>query len=184
GGPAEAADDVHQRRLARPRLAHNGHELAGADLQRDVIEGPDLGGAVTVALADAVERQQGRRRLRFELRHRRSPKMPGRRWPPPARPPPLPCPGVPTMTWSPAARPDRTWADVRSLRPIFTVRRRGPSLVRTRTSYSSVLPARGWPSAATGTSGTPFASPRTKNTCAVMLVISTWSSFLTSMSTL
>src|SRR5262249_4323183 len=143
--PVEAADDVHQRRLARPGLAHDGHELAGTDLQRDIVERPDLGGAVVVALADAVERQQGRRRFRLELGHRRSPKMPGRRWPPPARPAPPSCAGVPTMTWSPTARPESTWAEVRSLRPTFTVRRRGPSLVRTRTSYSSVLPARGWP---------------------------------------
>src|SRR5262249_14423491 len=36
--PIEQAEHVHERRLARARRAHDGHELAALDPQRDAVE--------------------------------------------------------------------------------------------------------------------------------------------------
>ena len=38
GRAVEAADDVHQRRLAGAGRSHDGHELAGVDAQVDAVE--------------------------------------------------------------------------------------------------------------------------------------------------
>ena len=37
--PIQAAEDVHERRLARARRPDDGHELAGGDVERDAAEG-------------------------------------------------------------------------------------------------------------------------------------------------
>ena len=47
----EAAEDVHERRLARARRPGDGDELVLLDAQRDVAQGDDLGGAGAVDLA-------------------------------------------------------------------------------------------------------------------------------------
>jgi hypothetical protein len=38
GRPVEAAEDVHQRALARARRAHDGDEFAGLDRERDAVQ--------------------------------------------------------------------------------------------------------------------------------------------------
>ena len=43
-GQVQAAEDVHQRALAAPGAAHDGHEVPARDLQRHVAQGPHLGG--------------------------------------------------------------------------------------------------------------------------------------------
>src|SRR5205823_3374645 len=49
----EAADDVHQRGLARARWPGDGHELPGLDLEEDVPQGDDFERAGPIDLADA-----------------------------------------------------------------------------------------------------------------------------------
>ena len=55
GRPVEAADDVHQRRLARAGRAHDGHELAARDRQADPLERGDLDLAHVVDLGQVVD---------------------------------------------------------------------------------------------------------------------------------
>ena len=50
GEGVEPGDAVHQRRLARARRAHDGGELAGVEVDGDVVEGGHRGVAVAVAL--------------------------------------------------------------------------------------------------------------------------------------
>ena len=61
GRVVQAAEDVHHRRLARPRVPHDRDHLALVDGQRDVIEGAHLDGAGAVDLRDAVEFEHGHR---------------------------------------------------------------------------------------------------------------------------
>src|SRR3954453_9370770 len=53
GGDVEAGEDVHQGGLARPRRAHDGHELAGGNIDVDAPERLDGGLARAVAADDA-----------------------------------------------------------------------------------------------------------------------------------
>ena len=55
GRGVEAADDVHQRRLARARRAGDGDELALVDLEGDTAHGLEGDRSAGVALADAVQ---------------------------------------------------------------------------------------------------------------------------------
>jgi len=52
GRGIEAADDVHERRFARARGAHDGHVFVGVDLEVDAVQGMDL---LRSHLIDAVE---------------------------------------------------------------------------------------------------------------------------------
>jgi hypothetical protein len=63
GRPIEEADEVHHRRLPGAGGAHHRDVLAGGDVERDVVERPQLGVAGHVHAADAVERHD--RRLPF-----------------------------------------------------------------------------------------------------------------------
>ena len=58
GRAIEAAEDVHQRRLARARGAHDGDELAPLDDERHVVERVHLDVAEPVDLADVVEQDE------------------------------------------------------------------------------------------------------------------------------
>lgn len=61
----EVAEELGQRRLARPVLTDEGHDLAGADLEEHVVEGHPVGAGI--GEADVVDGQGGealgRRRL-------------------------------------------------------------------------------------------------------------------------
>ncbi len=59
--PVEAAENVHQGRLARPGLADNRDELAGMHLNRDTIERVHGCLARAINPLDLLEFQQGRR---------------------------------------------------------------------------------------------------------------------------
>ena len=63
GRAVEAGEQVHQRRLAGARRAHDGGELAGGDVQRDAAQGVDGGLALAVAAGDGAG-GDGRRRRR------------------------------------------------------------------------------------------------------------------------
>ena len=52
GRAVEAGEQVHQRRLAGARRAHDGRELAGGHLERDAAQGVDGGLAVAVAAGE------------------------------------------------------------------------------------------------------------------------------------
>ena len=58
GGHVQAADDVHAGGLARARLAHDGHELAGFDPHGDMVQRLDDGVAHVIVLAHLVEFDQ------------------------------------------------------------------------------------------------------------------------------
>ena len=57
GGYVEAADDVHQRRLARAGGAHDRDEVAPLDDERDAAEGVHLDVAHHVGLDDPSQRR-------------------------------------------------------------------------------------------------------------------------------
>ncbi len=65
-GAIQAREDLGQRRLSRAVLTHEGHDLAGADLQRDAVER----GAIRfgVRKADVVDSQHPERGRRTPLR--------------------------------------------------------------------------------------------------------------------
>ena len=66
-GDVETAEDVHERRLARPRGAHDRHELALVDVEVDTAEGVhDVVLAHAVRLGDTAELDD----RRTELLHR------------------------------------------------------------------------------------------------------------------
>src|SRR5262249_21644203 len=58
GGRVEAAEEVHQRRLATARGAHDGEVLAAVDVEVDAVEGVDLLGAHLVHLAHVAQLDQ------------------------------------------------------------------------------------------------------------------------------
>ena len=65
GGRVEAGEDVHERRLAGARRAHDGGQAALGDVDRDAAQGVDGGVAVAVAadeVAGADDGGSGRRR--------------------------------------------------------------------------------------------------------------------------
>jgi hypothetical protein len=49
-GPVEPAEELQQRALARTRRAHQGHEFAAPDFQRDTLESIDASVAEPVSL--------------------------------------------------------------------------------------------------------------------------------------
>ena len=53
GEVVEPGEGVHQRRLAGPRRAHDGGEVAGGELDVDAVEGPDGALALAVDLGGA-----------------------------------------------------------------------------------------------------------------------------------
>ena len=55
----EAGEDVHQRRLAGARRAHDGGELAAAQVDVGAAQGVDGGVALAVALGDAARGDDG-----------------------------------------------------------------------------------------------------------------------------
>ncbi len=61
-GRFDAGGDPQQRRLARGALAEDRDQLAGIDLERDVVEHDDLVASSPMALGDALEREQRHRR--------------------------------------------------------------------------------------------------------------------------
>ena len=61
GRAVEAGEQVHERRLAGARRAHDGGELAGGDLEGDAAQGVDGGLALAVATGDARRCDSGRR---------------------------------------------------------------------------------------------------------------------------
>src|SRR3989449_504664 len=109
----QAADDVHQRRLARAGRPEHGDELPGLDRHVDVAECHHLQAAHLVHPADVLEMDE-----RFG--HGCVP-PPGRKLrPPPAPPPPtgkapMPPPPVVVVFWRAVAVPVTTWSP--SLRP-------------------------------------------------------------------
>ena len=54
GRPVKPAEELEESRLARPRRAHQGDELALVDLQGDAAQGIDRRGAEAVALGEIV----------------------------------------------------------------------------------------------------------------------------------
>ena len=70
-GRLDAADDVHQRGLARAAGPQHHHELAALDLERGVLEGVDRQLALAEGLVDVVEADD-------RLGRRPSPARPGR----------------------------------------------------------------------------------------------------------
>ena len=54
GGPIERAQDVHERRLARPRRPHDREVLAVRDLEREVVERVQVLVAAPVDLVQVV----------------------------------------------------------------------------------------------------------------------------------
>src|SRR5688500_10572246 len=162
-GPVEAAEDVHERGLARARGAHDGDELAGADVEVDAVQHLDLELAVLERLRNP-----------FQLDHRRGPIF-GMRAAEAAR---APCGArSPVSTRSPGSRPASTCAMTRLRVPICTLRSSiAPSSCTTRTMFLL--------RAFKGTSTASFASATTKNTCAVICVMSAPSALGTSNSPL
>src|SRR6185312_13017523 len=61
-GRFDAGCDPQQRALAGGALAEDRHQLAGLDVERDVVEHDDLVAPAPVALADPLEREQRHRR--------------------------------------------------------------------------------------------------------------------------
>ena len=59
GGLVEAGEDVHERRLARARRAHDGGQPAASDVERDAAQGVDGGVALAVAAHDVASRDDG-----------------------------------------------------------------------------------------------------------------------------
>src|SRR5579884_97137 len=104
-GLVEAADGVHQRRLARARGAHDRDEFAAADADRHAAQGMHFDVAESVDLRDVADQDNRWRRLAVQLRLLYRMIMP----------PPKPPPGPPAVgarvcvvgmtTWSPSARP-------------------------------------------------------------------------------
>src|SRR6185295_11719414 len=74
--PVHAADDVHERRLARARRAHDRHHLAALDEQRDALQHVEVHLAHLVDLVEVLDPDDG-------VAHYLMP-----RWPPPPPPPP------------------------------------------------------------------------------------------------
>ena len=60
GGLVEPGEDVHQRRLARARRAHDGGQAAGGDVDRDAAQGVDGRVALAVAADDVAGGDDGR----------------------------------------------------------------------------------------------------------------------------
>jgi len=99
GRPVEAADDVHEGRLAGAGRAHDAEELTRADAQIDTPQGRHRKAGFPVEFADPRELEQGLHR------------------PPPDSLPGLCCPGgakrllfvarLPVTTVSPSLRPER-----------------------------------------------------------------------------
>src|SRR5206468_13120856 len=54
----EAAEDVHGRRFARARCAHDCHEIACLDVEVDPLERLERGGSVAKTFGDAAQRDQ------------------------------------------------------------------------------------------------------------------------------
>ena len=133
-GPVEAADDVHQGRLARPRRADNGEELAAFDDEVEAVERPDVDPSRLVDPTHALEPDEriDHGAVPPPLPPRFVPPLPPPRWkPPPApgrpRPPPVPvvvvwAAVVPITTVSPAWRPLLISACVEVTRPTVTSR--------------------------------------------------------------
>src|SRR5207245_1672227 len=59
GRQVEASDDVHQSALARPRAAHDGHELAGVDRERDALQRVHGDAARVIRLRDVDQVDHG-----------------------------------------------------------------------------------------------------------------------------
>jgi hypothetical protein len=83
GGPVEAADDIHQRGFARTARAHDGHELAGLNRQRDAAHGVNLHFAGLIDLANVLEGNDSVGLHAVERVLNQNRRMP--RWPPPPK---------------------------------------------------------------------------------------------------
>ena len=59
GGPLEAGHDPEQRGLATATLSHDGHEIAGVDVEADVVEGGMPTARALEGHADAVHGEDG-----------------------------------------------------------------------------------------------------------------------------
>ena len=59
GGLVEAGEDVHERRLARARGAHDGGQPTTSDVERHAAQGVDGGVALAVAAHDVARRDHG-----------------------------------------------------------------------------------------------------------------------------
>src|SRR5690606_39558002 len=169
----EAAEHVHQGRLARARRAHDRDELAALDAKRHAAQRMDREFAGAVGPPDVLELDQGRRLGRAGPDHARPPRRSAA------------CAGGhgPTTTRSPASSPLSTWAEMRSRTP--TVTGRCSTLPPGPTTWTRLAPSsRTGPSAAIGTSSASSARSSTKNTWAVIWLISTRSGLGTSNSAL
>src|SRR5215472_17487804 len=140
-GQVQAAEDVHQRALARARRAHDGHVFAALHRQRDAGQRRDLDRAQPVGLLHPI---QGDDRSGHGAPP--PPKVPPLgRPPPPCSPPPPPGeepaeldrPTARTTCW-PADRPETIWVDWSPTSPVTTrtVTRRRPD----RTVTVAALP--------------------------------------------
>src|SRR5262249_55485104 len=86
GGDVEAADDVHQRRLARAGRAHDGHVVAAIEAQRDPAQGVHGGLAFAIHLAHVADLED---RVSHQWPPRRglpAPLLPPKRPPPRGKP--------------------------------------------------------------------------------------------------
>src|SRR4051794_19021618 len=136
GGYVEAAEDVHQRGLARAGRTHDGDVVATLDGQADAAQRPDGGFALAVRLGDGADVEYG---VAHPVPRRPPPWVPGPRFPPPpGNPPPLKPPPPPNLvvpapvwlvavgiviaTWSPAWRPSVIWTNWSPCTPTCTAR--------------------------------------------------------------
>ncbi len=162
----QAAEDVHQRGLARARGAHDGDELAGVDLQRHVVQHLHRQLAAAVGLGHRLEPDQrlaGRRRGGGRGAHMNAAVIFGR-----ALGGPLAagrcgtfCWRVPTTTCSPGSSPESTCAETRFMVPTAISRSATlPSAATTRTSARPLAySARGSPPAAVARSPRSLRAP-------------------------
>src|SRR5262249_54577719 len=154
-GQVQAAEDVHQRALARARGAHDGHIFATPHRQRHAAQGGDCDRAQLVGLLHPIQGDD-------RSGHGAPPPLkvlPPGRPPPPCRPPPPPGeepaeldrPTASTTCW-PADRPETIWVDWSPTSPVTTrtVTRRRPD----RTVTVAALPEMAC-AAAEGSSRTP-----------------------------
>ena len=112
-GPVQAAQDVHQRGLARPGRPHDRHEFAGRDGQVHVAQNGQRALALGIAAPDAGQ-------LDDRLVHRDQPRIP--RGIPASGPREGLSPPVPVTIFSPSARPSVISAMTLSFRPTLTTR--------------------------------------------------------------
>ena len=103
GRPVEAADEVHEGRLARARRTHDGDEIALVDVERHAVERDDASG---IEIVDPSQIARFDERHGAFLEHARRARA-ARAGPCPHRSAADPARGAPTMTAAPSCRSPR-----------------------------------------------------------------------------